>query len=76
MSKATSCKEAIKNFETAKGVDATAVEKVSLNGQIPPIDKIDNSLQTLKAVKHLALSTNCIDKVRARAICAGSCVCA
>ena len=37
--------------------------QVTLLGQIPPIEKLDNSLQTLKAVKHLSLSTNSIDKV-------------
>lgn len=46
-----------------QGVDAAAAEKVLLYGQIPPIEKIDNSLQSLKAVKHLALSSNNIDKI-------------
>lgn len=30
---------------------------------IPPIEKMDSSLNTLVAVKHLSLSTNCIDKM-------------
>ena len=34
-----------------------------LYGQLPPIVKMDNTLGTLKAAKHLALSSNCIEKI-------------
>jgi hypothetical protein len=37
---------------------ATETEKVLLYGQLPPIVKMDNTLGTLKAAKHLALSSN------------------
>jgi len=36
---------------------------VLLYGQLPPIVKMDNTLGTLKAAKHLALSSNCIEKI-------------
>jgi len=42
---------------------ATETEKVLLYGQLPPIVKMDNTLGTLKAAKHLALSSNCIEKI-------------
>jgi hypothetical protein len=32
-------------------------------GQLPPIQKMDNTLGTLKACKHLALSSNAIDRI-------------
>ena len=77
MAKATSCKEAIANFEKAKGVVAAETDKVRLDmacvatpeqlrllsvtdglfwqvllyGQVPPIDKMDASLSSLKACK-------------------------
>ena len=54
----TALKDAIKNFEAAKGVKAAETEKVELYGIEPPIAKMDSSLGTLKACKHLALSTN------------------
>jgi dynein light chain 1 len=42
---------------------ATEAEKVLLYGQLPPIVKMDNTLGTLKACKHLALSSNTIEKI-------------
>eukprot|EP00960_Hanusia_phi_P036937 752603-Hanusia_phi.AAC.5 len=64
----TSIKDAIKNFETKYGTPeepcvAAEQEKVLLFGQMPPIVKMDNTLSTLKACKHLALSSNCIEKI-------------
>ncbi|EKX51967.1 hypothetical protein GUITHDRAFT_102579 [Guillardia theta CCMP2712] len=64
----TSIKDAIKNFETKSGTPeepcvAAEQEKVLLFGQMPPIVKMDNTLSTLKACKHLALSSNCIEKI-------------
>mmetsp|Transcript_6289 Transcript_6289/g.11996 ORF Transcript_6289/g.11996 Transcript_6289/m.11996 type:complete len:198 (-) Transcript_6289:456-1049(-) len=63
MAKPTTVKEAIKAFETAKMVKATEAEKVELYGQVPPIEKMDATLSTLKACKHLSLSTNNIEKI-------------
>lgn len=40
--------------------EATVVKLMCLN---PPIDKMDNALNSLVAVRHLSLSTNCIDKM-------------
>ncbi|GLC34585.1 Bifunctional NAD(P)H-hydrate repair enzyme [Pleodorina starrii] len=37
--------------------------QVELHGMIPPIEKMDATLSTLKACKHLALSTNNIEKI-------------
>lgn len=59
----TTVKEAIKKFEEARGVNAAEAEKVELWGQCPPIEKMDATLSTLKACKHLALSTNSIEKI-------------
>ncbi|GAX77353.1 hypothetical protein CEUSTIGMA_g4799.t1 [Chlamydomonas eustigma] len=56
-------KDAIKLFEERKNVVATEQEKVELNGTCPAIEKMDATLSTLKACKHLALSTNNIEKI-------------
>ncbi len=37
--------------------------QVELFGMCPPIEKMDSSLNSLKACRHLALSTNNIDKI-------------
>lgn len=63
MAKATTIKEAIQNFERAHGVSAEEAEKVELFGQCPPIEKMDSSLSNLENCKHLALSTNNIDRI-------------
>mmetsp|Transcript_15771 Transcript_15771/g.49576 ORF Transcript_15771/g.49576 Transcript_15771/m.49576 type:complete len:202 (-) Transcript_15771:502-1107(-) len=64
MAKPTTVKEAIKAFEAnAMTVKATEAEKVELYGQCPPIEKMDATLSTLKACKHLSLSTNNIEKI-------------
>jgi dynein light chain 1 len=49
--------------EVKQNCVATEAEKVLLFGQLPPIVKMDNTLGTLKACKHLALSSNCIEKI-------------
>jgi hypothetical protein len=59
----TSIKDAIKNFEAKSNLVAAETEKVLLYGQLPPIAKMDNTLGTLKACKHLALSSNTIEKI-------------
>ncbi|GIL45615.1 hypothetical protein Vafri_2814 [Volvox africanus] len=63
MAKGLTIKDAIKVFEERKGIAATEAEKVELHGMIPPIEKMDATLSTLKACKHLALSTNNIEKI-------------
>lgn len=88
MSKATTCKQALINFEAAKSLKTTEAEKVSgasapvskilllaqvwkhggstqveLMGMCPPIEKMDSSLNSLTNCRHLALSTNNIDKI-------------
>eukprot|EP00193_Tetraselmis_chui_P021751 CAMPEP_0177794678 /NCGR_PEP_ID=MMETSP0491_2-20121128/25780_1 /TAXON_ID=63592 /ORGANISM="Tetraselmis chuii, Strain PLY429" /LENGTH=175 /DNA_ID=CAMNT_0019317363 /DNA_START=406 /DNA_END=929 /DNA_ORIENTATION=+ len=63
MAKPTTVKEAIKMFEEKNGVVAAEAEKVELYGIYPPIEKMDATLSTLKACKHLALSTNNIEKI-------------
>lgn len=50
-------------FEEKNGVVAAEAEKVDLYGIFPPIEKMDATLSTLKACKHLALSTNNIEKI-------------
>mmetsp|Transcript_29925 Transcript_29925/g.73636 ORF Transcript_29925/g.73636 Transcript_29925/m.73636 type:complete len:192 (+) Transcript_29925:25-600(+) len=59
----TSIKDAIKNFEAKTSSVASEAEKVLLYGQLPPIVKMDSALGTLKACKHLALSSNCVEKI-------------
>jgi dynein light chain 1 len=39
------------------------VEEVKLNGNLPPIAKLDNGLSQMAACKKLSLSTNCIEKM-------------
>ena len=62
----TSCKDAIKAWETADGKVAAEAEDVRLcpiSLQLPVIQKMDASLSSLKKCKHLRLSTNSIDKI-------------
>lgn len=63
MSKVTTCKQALINFEAAKSLKTTEAEKVELMGMCPPIEKMDSSLNSLTNCRHLALSTNNIDKI-------------
>ena len=58
MSKATSCREAIKNWEAKTGLVAAEAKEVALICQIPFIDKMDDSLNQLEACEKLSLSTN------------------
>merc|ERR1712187_1035233 len=46
--------------EGANPEEATVVKLMCLS---PPIEKMDSSLNQLVNVKHLSLSTNCIDKM-------------
>ncbi len=59
----TSCKEAIKNFETRTGQNAAEASEVKLICQLPPIDKMDDSLNQLEGCQKLSLSTNAIERM-------------
>mmetsp|Transcript_18701 Transcript_18701/g.47325 ORF Transcript_18701/g.47325 Transcript_18701/m.47325 type:complete len:192 (-) Transcript_18701:546-1121(-) len=59
----TSCANAIKKWEEASGTPASEAEVVKLYCQIPPIAKLDNSLNNLVKCEHLALSTNAIERL-------------
>ena len=59
----TSCKEAIKNFEAKYGVNAQEATEVKLICQVPPIDRMDESLNQLEQCTKLSLSTNQIDRI-------------
>merc|ERR1712159_902624 len=68
-SKMTSCRDAIKAFESnternEKQEKADEAKYVKLYGMYPPISKIDPAaLSTLKACEQLGLSSNSIDKI-------------
>eukprot|EP00163_Fabomonas_tropica_P029728 TRINITY_DN648_c1_g1_i1.p1 TRINITY_DN648_c1_g1~~TRINITY_DN648_c1_g1_i1.p1 ORF type:complete len:197 (-),score=68.73 TRINITY_DN648_c1_g1_i1:788-1378(-) len=61
--KATTIKEAIKVFEEKSGLKASETDHVKLYGMLPPIEKMDATLNTLSHVRHLSLSTNAIEKI-------------
>jgi len=61
----TTCNLAIKAWEAKQEEKISAEEAtvVKLYCMIPPINKLDNSLNTLKNCEHLSLSTNSIDRL-------------
>ena len=59
----TSCKEAIKNWETKTGQNAAEATEVKLICQLPPVDKMDDSLNQLEACQKLSLSSNAIERM-------------
>lgn len=60
----TTCVRAIQMWqEQNKEVVAEEAEEVKLMCMTPPIEKMDSSLTSLVNVKHLALSSNAIDKM-------------
>lgn len=61
--KSTACKDALARWAAAAGVALEGAERVELMGVCPPIEKMDSSLQALKACRHLTLSTNSLDKI-------------
>ncbi|PRW59925.1 Dynein light chain axonemal [Chlorella sorokiniana] len=63
--KATPCKDALAKWAAGPGGGAPldALERVELCGLCPPIEKMDSSLAGLKRCRHLALSTNNLDKI-------------
>merc|ERR1712226_381236 len=63
MSKGTSCKDALAQWEKTNEQKAAESEVVKLCAILPPIDKMDSSLSTLACAKQLSLSTNMIEKI-------------
>jgi dynein light chain 1 len=63
MSKGTSIKDAIKQWEEANGRPVAEESAVKLIGVLPPIEKMDSALSQLSHVEQLSLSTNCIEKI-------------
>lgn len=66
MSKGTSIKDAIKQWEANEaneGQKVADVKVVKLLGLLPPIEKMDSGLAVLQHVEQLSLSTNAIDKI-------------
>ena len=59
----TSCKEAIKNWEAKTSQNPAEATEVKLICQLPPIDKMDDSLNQLEACQKLSLSTNAIERM-------------
>ncbi|XP_065184496.1 dynein axonemal light chain 1-like [Sycon ciliatum] len=60
----TSIKEAIARWQEKNPEEkADSAKKVSLIGQLPPIEKMDATLNTLVACEHLSLSSNAIEKI-------------
>eukprot|EP00049_Salpingoeca_infusionum_P007939 m.128204 g.128204 ORF g.128204 m.128204 type:complete len:190 (-) comp13866_c1_seq6:2174-2743(-) len=63
MSKGTSIKDAIKQWEEANASPVADATVVKLIGKLPPIEKMDAALSSLAHVQQLSLSTNCIEKI-------------
>ena len=63
MSKSTSCRDAIKNWEAKTSQVAAEAKEVGLFCVIPFIDKMDDSLNQLENCEKLSLSTNQIERI-------------
>ena len=61
----TSCKDAIKNWEAKTGQNAAEATEVKLICQVPPVEKMDDSLNQLENCMKLSLSTNAIERMNA-----------
>ncbi|NWI91275.1 DNAL1 protein, partial [Pitta sordida] len=61
--KATTIKEALAKWEEKSGQKASEAKEVKLYGQVPPVEKMDQSLSTLVNCEKLSLSTNCIERI-------------
>ncbi|EER05555.1 leucine-rich-repeat protein 7, putative [Perkinsus marinus ATCC 50983] len=60
----TTCAKALQLWqEKHEDANPEEAEVIKLMCLIPPIEKLDSALNTLVNVKHLSLSTNCIDKM-------------
>ncbi|XP_068254427.1 acyl-coenzyme A thioesterase 5-like isoform X3 [Nyctibius grandis] len=51
------------NKEEKNGQKASEAKEVKLYGQIPPVERMDESLSTLVNCEKLSLSTNCIERI-------------
>ncbi|XP_064368638.1 dynein axonemal light chain 1 isoform X2 [Dromaius novaehollandiae] len=63
MAKATTIKEALAKWEEKTGQKASEAKEVKLYGQIPPVERMDESLSMLVNCEKLSLSTNCIERI-------------
>lgn len=63
MRAATSCKDAIRKWETTTGLTCAEATEVKLMCQIPPMDKMDESLNQFENATRLSLSTNAIERM-------------
>ncbi|XP_065541407.1 dynein axonemal light chain 1 isoform X3 [Lathamus discolor] len=61
--KATTIREALAKWEEKNGQKASEAKEVKLYGQIPPVEKMDESLSMLVNCEKLSLSTNCIERI-------------
>ncbi|XP_054652415.1 dynein axonemal light chain 1 [Dunckerocampus dactyliophorus] len=61
--KATTLKEALAKWEEKTGEKCSEATVVKLYNQIPPLEKLDNTLSKIPKCEKLCLSTNCIDKI-------------
>ncbi|XP_037084240.1 dynein light chain 1, axonemal-like [Pollicipes pollicipes] len=63
MSKGTSIKDALKQWEEKTGQKASEATEIKLIGIFPSIEKMDSALNQLALCEKLSLSTNAIDKI-------------
>ncbi|XP_061842902.1 dynein axonemal light chain 1 [Nerophis lumbriciformis] len=61
--KGTTVKDALAKWEEKTGEKCAEATVVKLYNQIPPIEKLDNTLNKIPKCEKLCLSTNCIDKI-------------
>lgn len=59
----TSLKDAFKLWEEKNNANISEAKDVILSFQLPPIEKLDNSLSILTNCEKLSLSTNSIEKI-------------
>ncbi|XP_030900342.2 peroxisomal succinyl-coenzyme A thioesterase isoform X3 [Melopsittacus undulatus] len=61
--KATTISEALAKWEEKNGQKASEAKEVKLYAQIPPVERMDESLSVLVNCEKLSLSTNCIERI-------------
>ena len=61
--KTTSCRDALKSWEQKTGMKPSEAKEIKLICQIPPIDKMDDSLNSLDKCERLSLSNNMIERI-------------
>ena len=59
----TTCREAIKAWETSNQKKASEAVEIKIMCQFPPIDKMDDSLNTLEMCEYLSISNNSIERI-------------